>query len=82
VSDNKIQLKFRTNTSCQVPAQVVELGNDELGFLLLQPRGPSPAPKQSRKKSALTLAPRFGALIEKCALLLSFSILRRALISS
>ena len=29
-------------------------------------------PKQSRKKSALTLAPRFGALIEKCALLLSF----------
>jgi len=36
-----------------------------------RPRGPSPAPKQSRKKSALTLAPRFGALIEKCALLLS-----------
>jgi hypothetical protein len=29
-------------------------------------------PKQPRKKSALTLAPRFGALIEKCALLLSF----------
>src|ERR1700730_3916202 len=29
-------------------------------------------PKQSRKKSALTLARIFGVLIEKCALLLSF----------
>jgi len=29
-------------------------------------------PKQSRKKSALTLTPMFGVLIENCALLLSF----------
>ena len=43
-----------------------------LALCFCRPRGPSPTPKQSRKKSALTLAPRFGALIEKCALLLSF----------
>jgi hypothetical protein len=36
-------------------------------FISLPIRG-----EQSRKKSALTLAPSFGALIEKCALLLSF----------
>ena len=48
------------------------LAMTSLAFCFCRPRGPSPTPKQSRKKSALTLAPRFGALIEKCALLLSF----------
>jgi hypothetical protein len=48
------------------------LAMTSLAFCFCRPRWPSPTPKQSRKKSALTLAPRFGALIEKCALLLSF----------
>jgi hypothetical protein len=48
------------------------LAMTSLAFCFCRPRGPSPTPKQSRKKSALTLAPWFGALIEKCALLLSF----------
>jgi hypothetical protein len=48
------------------------LAMTSLAFCFCRPRGPSPTPKQSRKKSALTLAPRFGVLIGRVALVLPF----------